>query len=65
MSVASSGLSTALFCRTVMLALPMSPLVLNLTPSLVTEMFTCRQQGRVMQARVWLCSGLEVAVQQG
>jgi hypothetical protein len=40
-------LSAVLFCRTVMLAVPTSPLVLNLTPSLVALICTVgnKQQG--------------------
>ena len=37
---ARACLSTAVFCRTVTLAEPMSPLVLNLTPSFVTLITT-------------------------
>jgi hypothetical protein len=33
-------LSAVVFCRTVMFAVPTSPLVLNLTPSLVAVMTT-------------------------
>ena len=34
--------STPLFCRMVMLALPISPFALNLMPSLVTDIATAR-----------------------
>jgi len=37
-------LSTVVFCLQTMFAAPMSPLVENFTPSLVTEMTTATQQ---------------------
>ena len=43
-SVLSSGLSTLLFWRHMMLAEPMSPLVPNLTASLVTLISTAGQE---------------------
>uniref|UniRef100_A0A7C9DUG3 Uncharacterized protein n=1 Tax=Opuntia streptacantha TaxID=393608 RepID=A0A7C9DUG3_OPUST len=39
-TVASSGLSTVVFCLHTMFAVPISPLVENLTPSLLTEITT-------------------------
>jgi hypothetical protein len=48
-------LSAVLFCRTVMLAVPTSPLVLNLTPSLVALICTAghTQHTRAASSMGW------------